>query len=126
MFKANGGNEGSYIGLNTAISTAGGTGLKSTTSDYWTSTDYYFFPPRPIACSSVVVVSKTGPANFRPKRFWFVPSSHSNPFIHLQQKRPLAGPLIMYCAGKAITPRHVHTFPGGRDAFPGLCTSARG
>lgn len=40
MFNANGGNEGSYTGLNTAISTAGGTGLKS--SDYWTSTEYYF------------------------------------------------------------------------------------
>ena len=40
MFKANSGNEGRYTGLNTAISIAGGTGLKS--SDYWTSTEYYF------------------------------------------------------------------------------------
>ncbi len=39
MFNANGGEEGSYTGLNTAISTAGGTGLKS--SDYWTSTEYF-------------------------------------------------------------------------------------
>ncbi len=43
MFKANGGNEGSYTGLNTAISTAGGTALKSS-SHYWTSTDYYLHP----------------------------------------------------------------------------------
>ncbi len=39
MFKANGGNEGSYTGLNTAISTGGGTALKS--SYYWTSTEYF-------------------------------------------------------------------------------------
>ena len=61
MFKANGGNEGSYIGLNTAISTAGGTGLKSTTSDYWTSTDYYF-PPQAyrVSISSSGIVEWTG------------------------------------------------------------------
>lgn len=43
MFKANGGNEKKHTGLNTAISTAGGTGLKSS-SHYWTSTDYYLHP----------------------------------------------------------------------------------
>ena len=44
MFKANGGNEKNHTGLNTAISTAGGTALKSSSSDYWTSTDYYLHP----------------------------------------------------------------------------------
>ena len=44
MFKANGGNEGSYTGLNTAISTGGGTALKSSSPDYWCSTDYYLHP----------------------------------------------------------------------------------
>ncbi len=41
MFKANGGNEKNHTGLNTAISTAGGTALKSSSSDYWCSTEFY-------------------------------------------------------------------------------------
>ncbi len=41
MFKANGGNEGSHTGLNTAISTGGGTALKSSSSDYLCSTEFY-------------------------------------------------------------------------------------
>ncbi len=40
MFKANGGNEKKHTGLNTAISTAEGTALKSS-SHYWTSTEYF-------------------------------------------------------------------------------------
>ena len=36
MFKANGGNEGSYTGLNATITTAGGTALKEY-GDYWSS-----------------------------------------------------------------------------------------
>ena len=39
MFKANGGNEGSYTGLNTAITTAGGTNLQGSTY-YWSSSEY--------------------------------------------------------------------------------------
>lgn len=39
MFSANGGNEGSYTGLNTAITTAGGTALQGATG-YWSSTKY--------------------------------------------------------------------------------------
>ena len=39
MFKANGGNEGSYTGLNTAITTAGGTTLQGSTY-YWSSSEY--------------------------------------------------------------------------------------
>lgn len=39
MFKANGGNEGKYTGLNTAISTAGGTALQGN-HVYWSSTEY--------------------------------------------------------------------------------------
>ena len=38
MFKANGGSESSYTGLNTAISTAGGTALQQ--SCYWSSTEH--------------------------------------------------------------------------------------
>ena len=38
MFKANGGSESSYTGLNTAISTAGGTALQK--SCYWSSTEH--------------------------------------------------------------------------------------
>ena len=38
MFKANGGNEGSYTGLNTTITTAGGTTLPA--ESYWSSTEY--------------------------------------------------------------------------------------
>ena len=38
MFKANGGNEGSYTGLNTAITTAGGTTLHGSI-DYWASSE---------------------------------------------------------------------------------------
>ena len=37
MFSANGGNEGSYTGLNTAIGNAGGTALLES-EDYWSST----------------------------------------------------------------------------------------
>ena len=37
MFGANGGSEGSYTGLNTAITTAGGTALQED-GDYWSST----------------------------------------------------------------------------------------
>jgi hypothetical protein len=37
MFSANGGNEGQYTGLNTAITTAGGTALQGT-PPYWSST----------------------------------------------------------------------------------------
>ena len=40
MFSANGGNEGSYTGLNTAIGNAGGTALKEG-EDYWSSTEDY-------------------------------------------------------------------------------------
>lgn len=39
MFKANGGNEGKYTGLNTAITTAGGTALQES-GKYWSSTEY--------------------------------------------------------------------------------------
>ena len=39
MFKANGGNEGKYTGLNTAITTAGGTALQEK-GEYWSSTEY--------------------------------------------------------------------------------------
>ena len=39
MFKANGGNEGSYTGLNTTITTAGGTALEGDAS-YWSSSEY--------------------------------------------------------------------------------------
>lgn len=39
MFKANGGNEGKYTGLNTAITTAGGTALQES-GEYWSSTEY--------------------------------------------------------------------------------------
>lgn len=38
MFSANGGDEGSYTGLNTAITTAGGTALQK--SCYWSSTEH--------------------------------------------------------------------------------------
>ena len=38
MFKANGGNEGSYTGLNSAITTAGGTVLQE--YRYWSSSEY--------------------------------------------------------------------------------------
>ena len=38
MFKANGGNEGSYSGLNTAIGTAGGTALQ-VNERYWSSSE---------------------------------------------------------------------------------------
>ena len=38
MFKANGGNEGSYTGLNATITTAGGTALKEY-GDYWSSSE---------------------------------------------------------------------------------------
>ena len=37
MFKAFGGNEGNYTGLNTAITNAGGTALKEVET-YWSST----------------------------------------------------------------------------------------
>ena len=40
MFSANGGNEGSYTGLNTAITNAGGTALQGNVS-YWSSTENY-------------------------------------------------------------------------------------
>ena len=40
MFKANGGNEGSYTGLNTAITTAGGTTLRGG-NYYWSSSEQY-------------------------------------------------------------------------------------
>ena len=39
MFSANGGNEGSYSGLNTALANAGGTALQGSDGLYWTSTD---------------------------------------------------------------------------------------
>lgn len=39
MFGANGGNEGSYSGLNTALANAGGTALQGSDGIYWTSTD---------------------------------------------------------------------------------------
>ena len=39
MFSANGGNESSYNGLNTAIGTAGGTALQGNDGIYWTSTE---------------------------------------------------------------------------------------
>ena len=39
MFGANGGNEGSYSGLNTALANAGGTALQGSDGLYWTSTD---------------------------------------------------------------------------------------
>ena len=38
MFKANGGNEASYTGLNATITTAGGYGLRS--EIYWTSSEF--------------------------------------------------------------------------------------
>ena len=40
MFSANGGNEGSYTGLNTAIGNAGGTALQEY-NDYWSSSEVY-------------------------------------------------------------------------------------
>lgn len=40
MFIANGGNEDSYDGLNTAIITAGGTAFQDGTVDYWSSSEY--------------------------------------------------------------------------------------
>lgn len=40
MFIANGGNEDSYDGLNTAITTAGGTAFQDGTVDYWSSSEY--------------------------------------------------------------------------------------
>ena len=39
MFSANGGNEESYDGLNTAITTAGGTAFQDGTVDYWSSSE---------------------------------------------------------------------------------------
>ncbi|MBQ8990371.1 MAG: hypothetical protein IJ067_11840 [Prevotella sp.] len=39
MFKANGGSETHYTGLNTAISNAGGTPLRDKEDDYWSSTE---------------------------------------------------------------------------------------
>ncbi|UKK49631.1 leucine-rich repeat domain-containing protein [Prevotella sp. E9-3] len=40
MFSANGGNEGSYTGLNTAIGNAGGTALNEN-GEYWSSSEFY-------------------------------------------------------------------------------------
>ena len=41
MFAANGGNEGSYAGLNATITTAGGTALPwEPAADYWSSSEY--------------------------------------------------------------------------------------
>ncbi len=40
MFEANGGNAGSYTGLNTAITAAGGTALQGDDKNYWSSTEY--------------------------------------------------------------------------------------
>ena len=40
MFGANGGNEGKYTGLNTAITTAGGTAFQNGTVRYWSSSEY--------------------------------------------------------------------------------------
>ena len=39
MFKANGGNNARYTGLNTTITTAGGTALKTENGDYWSSSE---------------------------------------------------------------------------------------
>ena len=39
MFKANGGNNARYTGLNTTITTAGGTALKTDNSNYWSSSE---------------------------------------------------------------------------------------
>ena len=40
MFGANGGDEGNYNGLNTAITTAGGTAFQDGTVNYWSSSEY--------------------------------------------------------------------------------------
>ena len=40
MFSANGGDEGNYNGLNTAITTAGGTAFQDGTVSYWSSSEY--------------------------------------------------------------------------------------
>ena len=40
MFAANGGNGGSYTGLNTTINTAGGTTLQGNDARYWSSSEY--------------------------------------------------------------------------------------